>query len=85
MEFWLENESPDESVYKATGDLKISFDLPAEADYMVWVRGYNAGGPGRPSAAVAISSRLGKLVLLDYCSFFSQSSFSCSENFMLIK
>ena len=64
MEYWFENETSANSNYQATSGTELTFDLPHEAEYYVWIRGYNAGGPGRPTASVAVSTRLGELAAL---------------------
>lgn len=55
------DETELESDYRVSTITEIEFELPAKADYYVWVRARNAGGPGRPSSREAISTQLGKL------------------------
>ena len=54
------NETVQEADHKASSVTEIQFELPAKASYYVWVRAHNAGGPGRPSAKVAVSTELGE-------------------------
>jgi len=46
-----------------TGQMQATVNIPKKADYYVWVRAYNEGGSGTPSAYQAFSTQKSKTVV----------------------